>query len=221
MGLLDVLFPKTCVGCGKLGSYLCSNCTAKIEYLDNQICAYCYKQALSGQTHPGCQRRLGIDGIISLTVYKNPVQELIKALKYRFTTDLLKEFSQKFRFENRLINTKKFIVMPLPLHKSRSNYRGFNQAELLGRVVAEKFNLVFDPNVLVRQVKTSSQVGLSQKERSANVRSAFLVKGKILGASYFIFDDVWTSGATLKEAAKELKKAGAEQVWGLTLAHPR
>ncbi|HSX58499.1 MAG TPA: double zinc ribbon domain-containing protein [Candidatus Saccharimonadales bacterium] len=221
MGLLDLVFPKYCVGCKKLGSYLCESCTLKVEYLDNQICAYCYKGAVSGQTHPRCSKALGIDGIVSLTVYKNPVQELIKSLKYRFTTDLLKEFSEKFKFENPLIEDKNWILLPLPLHKSRSNYRGFNQAELLGKVVADKFQLKFDPTLLKRKKATDSQVGLSQRQRSQNVKAAFEVARPLKEASYFVFDDVWTSGATLKEAAAQLKKAGAEKVWGLTLAHPR
>src|SRR3990172_11656582 len=130
MGLLDLLFPKTCVGCGKFGSYICENCLKKIEYLETQVCNECYKLAIGGQTHPYCQKSHGLDGVISLVNYKSPVREMIQQLKYRFTTSLLDEISEKLLFDKILVRHKNWTVLPLPLHHSRQNFRGFNQAEL-------------------------------------------------------------------------------------------
>lgn len=91
----------------------------------------------------------------------------------------------------------------------------------MGRIVAQKLNLSFDKSVLKRKLATKSQVDLSQQQRKENIDKAFEIIEEVRGKSFYIFDDVWTSGATLKSAAKTLKQAGAENVWGLTLAHPR
>jgi len=221
MGLLDLVFPKTCVGCGKFGNYLCDSCLQKVEYFDTQVCCECYKQAIGGGTHPYCQKRNGLDGIISLVNYKKPVRELIQQLKYRFSTTFLDEIEGKFKLDKTLVKGKNWTILPLPLHKTRQNFRGFNQAELLGKIVANKLNLGFESQILKRVIKTKPQVGLSKQERSDNVINIFKVKDNLSDQNYFIFDDVWTSGASLKAACRELKKAGAGEVWGLTLAHKR
>lgn len=102
MNLLDLLFPKKCVCCGKTGSYLCDKCTSKVEYLLLQICSVCYKGAIAGKTHPKCETKLGLDGIISFCNYNGPIKEIIKNLKYRFATDLLGEVSEKIAFNKDL-----------------------------------------------------------------------------------------------------------------------
>ncbi len=219
--LLALLFPKKCVACNQLGSYFCSNCLAKIEYFSDQVCPECYKRSLSGKTHPYCQKQLGLDGVVSLTNYKTPVREFIQSLKYRFATDLLTEFSDKFVFAKDLLPAATWDLLPVPLHQSRQNYRGFNQAELLGEIVARKFGLELKKDVIERAVASKSQVGLTKTRRKANTNAVFAINQPVVGGSFYLFDDVWTSGATLKSAAKELKKAGAKSVWGLTLAHPR
>ncbi len=221
MNLLDFIFPKQCVACKKFGSYLCGDCLERIEYLEIQTCAYCYKPAISGKTHPKCFKKFGLDGVVSLTNYKTPVKELIKSLKYRYTTDLLKEIEEKFTFRDEVILERNSVLLPLPLFESRRNYRGFNQAELLGQIVAKRLGLSYKDDLLQRIVATKPQVGLSQKQRAENVRNAFGLKNELEKTTYYVFDDVWTSGATLKEVAKILKQAGAEVVWGLTFSHPR
>ena len=221
MNLLDFIFPKQCVGCKKFGSYLCSQCLEKVEYLETQTCVYCYKPAISGKTHPRCFKKNGLDGMVSLANYKTPVKELIKSLKYHYTTDLLNEVEEKFTFRDEAILEKSATILPLPLFQSRRNYRGFNQAELLGKVIAKKLRLSYREGLLERCVATKPQVGLSQSERAENVKNAFGLRSSLEKKIYYVFDDVWTSGATLKEVAKVLKQAGAEVVWGLTFAHPR
>lgn len=221
MGWLDFIFPKQCVACSRLGSYLCPSCLSKIEYLETQMCAYCYRPSISGLTHPKCAKTDGLDGVVSLTNYQTPIREVIKSLKYRFATDVLAEFSDKLVFKLELIVENDATLVPLPLYQTRQNFRGFNQAELLGKLVAEKMKLKYRDDLVVRTRATKSQVGLSQKDRTENMRAAFSVADKLDSENYYIFDDVWTSGASLKAVATVLKKAGAETVWGLTLAHPR
>lgn len=220
MGFLDFLFPKQCVSCKSFGSYLCKDCVEKIEYLQTQTCAYCYKGAISGQTHPKCIKRYGLDGVLSFTNYQTPIKEIVKSLKYRFNTDLLEDISAKLKFEIEFPKEVGALLLPIPLAKSRKNYRGFNQAEVLGKIVAKKLGLDYRKDLLERIRQTKTQVGLTKKEREENVKGAFIVRSELREKFVFVFDDVWTSGSTLKEAALVLKKAGAKQVCGLTLAHP-
>jgi ComF family protein len=113
------------------------------------------------------------------------------------------------------------LLVPVPLHRSRRRARGFNQAELIARAAIKrlpKFELA--PGVLVRQRETVSQVGLSREERIENMRGAFRVAhaGRVKGRSVIVVDDVMTTGTTLSECARVLKRAGAEKVWAATVA---
>jgi len=113
------------------------------------------------------------------------------------------------------------VLVPIPLHPSRRRWRGFNQAELLGKMITANLDLPFAPDLLIRKKKTQPQFKLGKKSRQQNLKNAFVVsdsKFLILNFCFLLFDDVFSSGATLNEAAKTLKRAGAKQVWGLTLA---
>ena len=116
----------------------------------------------------------------------------------------------------------KLLLIPVPLHRSRRRSRGFNQAELLARAAQKrlsgKIELVSD--ALIRQRETVSQVGLSREERIENMRDAFRVndRNRVKGRNVIVVDDVMTTGTTLSECARILKRAGANQVWAATVA---
>lgn len=220
MNFLDFLFPKRCVSCGKFGSYICRDCYSKIEFIEKPVCPICERQAIGGNTHPGCKKRGGLDGLVVASRYRGPIREAIKQLKYRFSYDLADLLidllaSQIWRFD--LPNS--YILVPVPLHFKRKNWRGFNQAELLAGKIAKKFKVKY-LEVLVRSRETRPQVGLMKKERIVNVRSAFDVVNNslVLGKNVILVDDVFTSGSTIKEACRVLKRAGADEVWTMTVA---
>jgi len=114
------------------------------------------------------------------------------------------------------------MIIPVPLHPRRLKERGFNQSQLLGRVLAKKLNIPCDPFILIRTKDTDPQVGLSEKERRENVRGAFAISpgmcSHIEGKTLLVLDDVMTTGATVEECARTLKSAGAEKVCVLTIA---
>lgn len=181
-------------------------------------------------THPICKTSDTIDGVFSSLVYAGVVKKLMYHFKYppyiRDLQDTLIEF-----FYEGLIQKENFyriiqqqaVLVPIPLHKAKYKKRGYNQAQLLAEGLAKKFPLrVFD--CLERVKNTPTQVGLSQKERQENIKDAFFLKktAKEIIKDFkqvILVDDVVTSGSTLREAAKILKKAGVEKVWGITLAH--
>src|SRR6266705_6000285 len=83
MSLLDLLFPKYCVGCRALGSYLCANCFTSISFLDHDICVACQTPAFGGLTHPRCVKRYEIDGVFASLAYKGVVKRLVYQFKYK------------------------------------------------------------------------------------------------------------------------------------------
>ncbi|TSC53108.1 MAG: putative amidophosphoribosyltransferase [Microgenomates group bacterium LiPW_16] len=105
------------------------------------------------------------------------------------------------------MRTVDFVLTPVPLHWWRLRWRGFNQAEILGKMIAEKLEIKFVPDLLTRKKPTRPQVELEGKARRENIASNIL-----------LFDDVWTTGVTLRACGNVLKRAGVKSVWGLTLA---
>jgi len=229
--LLDFIFPKKCVSCGKLGDYFCSKCFSKIEYVENPVCPVCQRQAVGGKIHPKCQTRYSLDGLVVACRYRDPVKIAIQKVKYRWVYDIAKVLvdltsSQIYKFAI----PQKVILVPVPLHKKRKNWRGFNQAEILAKDLSKKFRVEYS-DVLFRNRETKTQVGLKRDERKENVRGAFSLNpsvilspakrgegSKIIGRNIVLVDDVYTSGATMAECAKVLKKSGAKSVWGMAVA---
>jgi len=111
------------------------------------------------------------------------------------------------------------ILVPIPLHSSRERYRGFNQAEVLGTLVAQRFSIPMHSNALKRARETKSQVEVKDREkRLKNMEKAFQVTSDVKDVAILLFNDVWTTGATMRSAGNILKRGGASFVWGLTMA---
>ena len=230
MSLFDFLYPKRCVQCKKIGSYVCSQCFIYISFLEHMVCVVCQRQAIGGVTHPVCRTRYGIDGVFSSLVYKGVVKKLVYTFKYPpYLTDLESLLSDLF-YEGIIQKEQLYdllktpsILIPIPLFKKKLRKRGYNQAQILAEGIGKKFGLpVVDGLSRVKETKT--QVGLSKEVRQENIVNAFAIKSEHLEeicsvTQVFLVDDVATSGATLREAAKVLKKSGVANVWGLTLAH--
>ncbi len=110
--------------------------------------------------------------------------------------------------------------MPVPLHPTRLRWRGFNQSVLLARQVSRAYATPMDPFVLVRRRETPPQTQLTEEERRKNMRGAFAVKPDkpIKNKAVLLVDDVYTSGATVNECSRALRRAGAKNVYVLTLA---
>ncbi len=195
MDIFDFLFPKFCLECKKPGKYLCGDCLKKVRR----------------SSRPD-----------SIWKYEGVVRRAILALKYKFASDIASELAgicaDKLKFRNFPANT---LLVPIPLHKKRESWRGFNQAEVVGKLLAEKLSWEFAPGLLIRARHTPPQVGLKSSQRRQNIKDVFAVNPKNelpLGSRLLIFDDVYTTGSTLNEAKKALKSAGFKSVRCLTIA---
>jgi len=228
MNLLDFIFPKRCVGCGKVGKYFCDRCTLKIRIINTNeaICPVCEKPAIDGATHPKCKTKYTIDGLTSFFRYDGVVKKGIKAVKYRFVSDLAKEFTDlipsSLLFELTKMRTNGLTIIPIPLHPSRLRYRGFNQAEILGKLVSVRLHIPMKTDILFRSRKTTPQVEMKDRKTRLknmnNVFSKFLTIRLSCYPAVLLFDDVFTTGATMRSAAGILKRHGVKSVWGVTMA---
>lgn len=236
MKILDLIFPKTCAGCSKKGIYFCPDCLAKIKKA-SQVCPVCERQSPFGQTHHYCLNRFTLNGLFFFFTYEGIIREAIHQLKYKYVTDLEEEFweiikKQMEDLNEKMIVLKQFmerenlVVVPIPLHWYRQNLRGFNQSSLFAKRLCNHFNLRFSDKILVRRKNVPSQTKLTRKEREKNVKGIFSINSVSLRAIQehdeailvILVDDVWTTGSTMKEAARVLKGAGIKKVWGITIA---
>ena len=208
---LDWLYPKKCVGCDKRGKYFCDECVEKV----------------------GLEQKISqvddLSGLVSLFEYRGLMKRGVKKLKYKRLKAMEEELDELMKSRLRMIGKRgtsewkefvesKPIVVPVPLHKRRENWRGFNQAEVLAKLVAKNLDLGV-ASCLKRIKNTKQQAGLSRQDRLKNVSKVFeVVKGKGCGKNVLVVDDVWTTGSTMRVVVKELKKNGAKEVWGLVLA---
>lgn len=213
-----------CLACEEPGSYLCKDCIERCLYTAPLlVCPECSRPSPVGLTHLGCRRPHGVDGIFCSGSFSNPLLKLsIKELKYknlRGAAEPLSEFLKNRLIDNfsDFLDLYKPIITPVPLYQTRAAFRGYNQSALLGQPLAGKLGLGFE-EVLTRKTDTRDQTKLNREQRIENVKGAFAVQGGVSGKNYFILDDVSTTGATLKECAKVLKRNGADAVWGIALA---
>jgi len=225
MSILDLVFPKQCISCGKKGRYVCSRCIGEVNF-SKQLCIVCGRASIDGATHTRCQKPFGLDGSVSIWKYEKVVRESIIKLKYKFAYEIAKELSfyiSNFLKENITALSEVAVLTPVPLYKTRKNWRGFNQSVEVGKMLAKDMGWSFVDDIVVRTAKTKPQTELKGKERLSNIRGVFgfndSYKTQIADCvPLIIFDDVWTTGTTLKEMCKVLKRNGAKKVWSLTIA---
>ena len=219
--LLDLLFPKFCLGCGLEGGWLCPACQDQILLVKTQVCPTCERVSSGGRFCRKCRQKKYLSGIIVSAYYgEGPTKELIHNLKYHGIlelSDFLGEMLAGALAENP--PAKDMVLSFVPLHFLREKQRGFNQAEILTKVVAQRLKL---PKArFLRKIRfTKRQVDLKGQERRKNLKNVFRVlpvfdpKGKTI----VLVDDITTTGTTLEECARALKEAGAKRVWGLVAA---
>lgn len=228
--IIEVLFPKNiaCLLCNKELSEnthysMCNKCLQALPKNNGKTCAKCGEQINSQSKY--CLRcksqKPKFTQCFSPLLYQKPVTTLIKNFKYnnkRYYSETLGNFLVESYVLN---NLNCDLVFPVPLHEKRQNERGFNQAELLANQLVKQLHIPISTDALKRVKHTQTQTSLTKTERAENVKKAFVVTQKELvkDRTILLVDDVYTTGSTLNECAKVLFKAGAKEVYCLTLAH--
>ena len=181
----------------------------------------CCRPSLGGWTHPRCRKKRGMDRLGVGLPYRGIVQQGLKKVKYKSQWDRIEFLFRlgKEKFDEQVLGegSKDLVVTSVPMWKEKEKERGFNQAEVLARLVAKQYNLEY-VRMLERVRVTKPMYGLKREEREKNVAGAFRIKVERVNKRVILVDDVWTTGATMRECAKILKDQGAKEVWGLAIA---
>ena len=194
------MLPKRCAGCGKEGNYICEKCSLFLSEA------------------PAIFMAGGLEELVSVWEYEGLIKKLIFEIKYQGAFDAINELAERaFKIREPYIPEDTTVTF-VPMFRKKEKQRGFNQAELIARKVGQITGREVLP--LIEKIKdTVSQTELNKEERIANVKDSFRRKAEV--ASYgnvLLVDDVWTSGATMAECCRVLKKSGIKRVWGFTLA---
>jgi ComF family protein len=220
MNIVDIFFPRKCFGCGLSGYYLCPECVRKTRP-PKLACPKCNGLSPDGAAHIRCKDIVGLDGRVSLWKHSGGMRKAIAGMKYKFAFEIAKELAKhaaKKISKEKLFFPKNSVLVPIPLYWHRKNWRGFNQSEEIGQMIAEKIGWGFDKNLLIRKASKKPQASLKKEKRMANIKGVFsLIKPPDKNVPVILFDDVWTTGSTAKEAASILKEEGVKRVNCLTL----
>lgn len=207
-----------CLLCGAAAteSNICRGCRADLPWLDANVCRSCAHPLPA----PGlCGRCIAepphYDGVVAACRYAFPLDGLIQA--YKYGGRLVAGAALASLFANRVLRRPDLIV-PVPLTAQRLRERGFNQALELARGLGQQMGVPVNARLCVKTRDTAPQTRLPWKERRKNIRGAFVVEGGVAGRHVAVVDDVLTTGATLGELARNLKRAGAATVTGYVVA---
>lgn len=218
---VDLIFPPQCVGCGREGSFLCPSCERALPRLMPPVCSRCGRSLVLEDSCPFCSRwRLQIDGIRSLFLFQDLIRHAIHQLKYGNFKALAAPFGRLLAESLAAGPLSVDTAVPVPLHPRRLRQRGYNQAGLLASEVGRITGVTVVDGSLTRARNTSAQTEAASAEaRRRNVHGAFsCIDSRLAGKKVLLIDDVCTTGATLDACAVAVKSAGADSVWGLTLA---
>ncbi len=213
--IISIYAPHSCVGCGVVGSILCTSCHDVLP-VPEPCCYRCKAPSLRGQTCLACRSETCLVSVNSATQYAAVAKNLVWSLKFdraQAAADSIGRLLAE-RYSNNV--TEDMLVVPIPTATSRVRKRGYDQAVLIAKSFARHTDCSY-ASLLVRH-GSQEQIGASRRQRHDQLQGAFSVKGQaaIQGSRIILIDDVLTTGATAEEAAKLLKSAGARAVGALT-----
>ena len=224
--LLNILFPESCPLCQRPSldhntAPICTECWQGIRPHNGPRCQKCGKPFVSGisTTCADCiQSEPYFRNASSFGPHNGALKKAINLFKYHGIKRLAGPLSDiMLRMNIPPVDT----VVPVPLHKKRLRQREFNQSALLAKNTAKTLDISLILDCLVKIRDTTPQVGMNSKSRLKNVKKAFIIKDSsiIRNRNILLVDDVFTTGATVRECSRMLKKAGAHNVYVITLAH--
>jgi len=215
---------------------VCPECLRRMQPISGEVCSVCGERVLSSYAVqdaggllrcPVCRRiDRPFDQAVAYGSYDGGLRELIHLLKYNavrpaasvlgcMLAEAIAELVPAFQQTS-------VLVVPVPLYKAKRRQRGFNQAEVIAveALKHHKGRLELSTRVLQRTRDTHSQIGLTSHQRRENLRRAFAVPsaGEVIGREVLLVDDVYTTGTTVSECARVLRRAGAARVWVATVA---
>ncbi len=205
--LLDMIYPTHCAACGELiepGLKFCKDCERGLEFVKIKQ----YKN-----------KNNKFDRLISVFYYKDTAKRVVLRYKFhgkKYLYKTMAEFMHK-EFEENYDDINFDYITYIPMSFSEYMKRGFNQTKVLTKVLSRKTKIKHK-KLLRKKHKTKNQVGLKAQERAENLKGCFENTEKLKGKNILLIDDVKTTGATLNECSKVLRKAGAKGIYCITFA---
>lgn len=231
---IDIIYPPRCHVCSIFLAdqeydipYLCKDCLHDFARIRRPFCPLCGVpfKSVTGESHlcEACLRkRPSYDSLSAPFLYRGRIMDAVHQLKYGGKTHLAVSLGKLLAAHamERFGKTDNVLIMPVPLHPKKLRERGFNQSLLLSKMVRLALNLELDFLSLRRIRYTKPQTGLKREERRKNVRRAFrlLPLKSLKGKTVILVDDVATTGSTLNECGRVLKRSGCDRVFCLVLA---
>ena len=225
VNLLDLLFPPRCCVCGKYGhDPMCDVCTSNIQFLSQPYCRICGKpkdKYFTGDLCEDCSNEKPAFTLArSVAIYEGLLKEAIHEFKFNGKKKLCDPLGKImidhiFRSDIPLIDID--TITPIPLSNKRQKERGYNQSLLLVENISSKLYLKVNAGSLFKVKNIKPQHDLLRQERLTNIQGAF-VANNVEGFNILLIDDIYTTGATVKEASSVLRHAGAKNIYVLTLA---
>lgn len=216
---MQLLLPQSCLLCGAASgeTAICADCDADLPRLTAQRCALCAIPLPGSGTCGACLTRAPhFDGVIAAYTYAFPVDALIQSLKYAGRLAVAGPLGEALAAA--AAGERPDCLVPMPMSAVRLRRRGFNQALEIARRVGKLTGIPVMPDLCSRVVDTPPQAGLPWRERARNVRGVFACREDLGAARIALIDDVMTTGATLNEAARCLKRHGASEIRGWIVA---
>lgn len=222
--LLIEFFPFSCLKCGEQVSNkgLCHSCWSNIRWITKPNCTVCYRELgffnLESSICPKCEdRKTFLDSICSPMIYNNHSKDLILKFKNFNRIEIAEWILSPIK--NHLPNVPFDYIVPVPLHNLKLIWRGYNQAAQLAKIISSAEKIPYSD--LLRKTRFTKSQGLFNKnKRIDNVKNSFSVKSKfnLVNKTVLLVDDVYTTGSTMEECARILKKSGVSQVFGISMA---
>lgn len=208
--IINLFYPKVCGICEKISKEdICNKCKVKMkQYMRNKKHIYLTKYYT---TH------------MYVFDYKDIIRQKILQYKFQEKTYLFRGFVKIIVNDKKICGfLKKYdIIIPVPISKKRKRRRGYNQSELIAKMIAKQANkLICRCDVLYKQKETLPQSSLNKEKRQENIKDAYYIKNKqvVQNKKILLLDDIYTTGSTVNECSKMLKQAGAKEIGVLTLA---
>jgi ComF family protein len=211
------LLAPVCALCGASAeNHFCKSCASSLPKLPPARCRVCAVPLASGETCGACLTHApAYDSVYAAYAYAFPIDALIQSFKYHGNLALARALAAPLA---QAATSRVDALLPMPLSAARLRERGFNQAQELARHIGRACNVPILERACRKVADTVPQAALPWGERARNVRRAFVCDANLAGLRVAIVDDVVTTGATLNELARNLKRAGAIHVSGWVVA---
>jgi len=231
--ILSNFFPSKCLSCFSYAQnqeLLCNNCLNKLVVHNKFICIKCYKPINIFKNEKCCEiEDFKINAMLYCLDYQNKlVKEIIHQFKYQRLLAIQSTFKlilkQSLKPYKQYFKKHDYILIPVPLSIQRKRTRGFNQADIIAKLISKILNIPYYPHVLIRHKNNFPQANIkNQLQRPQNVKNIFKLNKKQLkflkNKNIILVDDVFTTGSTLNECAKILKRNKVKKILAICLAH--